>query len=66
MTPAELAARYHGYAAQCWLFAQQQDNAGDKLALIDMAQAWVALADYVEKNESLFALYDAPDSEWLH
>jgi hypothetical protein len=63
MTPAELAVRYRGYAAQCCIVAQRQDNAGDKLALVNMAQAWVALAEHMEKNESLFALYEALDSD---
>jgi hypothetical protein len=59
MTPAELAVRYRGYAIRCLLFAKQQDNAGDRLILVDMAQAWAALADYAEKNEPVFALFEA-------
>jgi hypothetical protein len=54
MTPAELAARYRDYAAQCWRFAQQQDSEDDKRALIDMAHAWLALADCAND----------PDSKW--
>jgi hypothetical protein len=54
ITPAQLAARYWGYAAQCLVVAQRQDNAGDKLALINMAQAWVALAEQTEKSEPDF------------
>jgi hypothetical protein len=64
MTPAKLTARCHDYAAQCWLFARQQKNATDKLALIDMAQTWLALADYVKKN--LLALNEAPNSRQYH
>jgi hypothetical protein len=66
MASAELVARYYGYAARCWLFAKQQDDAGHKLALINLAQTWLALADYVEKNESPFALYETPPSKWRH
>jgi hypothetical protein len=54
ITPAQLAARYWGYAAQCLVVAQRQDNAGDKLALINMAQAWVNLAEQAEKNDAAF------------
>jgi hypothetical protein len=60
MIPAELTTLCHDYAAECWRFARRQDNAGDKLALIDMAQAWVILADCV--NESLLTPHEALDS----
>jgi hypothetical protein len=60
ITPAQLAARYWGYAAQCLVVAQRQDNAGDKLALINMAQAWVNLAEQAEKNEPAFVAYETP------
>jgi hypothetical protein len=46
-----LAARYWGYAAQCLIVAQRQDAVGDKLALINMAQAWVTLAEQTERAE---------------
>lgn len=63
ITPAQLAARYWGYAAQCLIVAQRQDNAGDKLALINMAQAWVSLAEQTEKNEPAFETYETPSPE---
>ena len=66
MIPAELAVRYRGYAIRCLLFAKQQDNTGDRLILIDMAQAWATLADCVEKNEPVFALFEASDAERHH
>jgi hypothetical protein len=66
MTPTELVACCWDYAAECWFFAQRQDNAGYRLALIDMAQSWLALADRVEKNKTQFAPYRAPDSKWFH
>jgi hypothetical protein len=59
ITAAQLAARYWGYAAQCLIVAQRQDSAGDKLALVDMAQAWVALAEQTETDESRSAAHDA-------
>ncbi len=54
--PAQLAARYWGYAAQCIIVAQRQDDAGDKLALIDMAKAWVTLAERTSR--------EAQEREW--
>lgn len=60
MTPAELAARYRGYAGKCLLLAQQQDEAKEKLLLLDMAQAWTSLAELAEKNGSLFVVYETP------
>ncbi len=58
MMPTELAARYREYAAKCVLVAQSQENANEKLALIDMARAWIALAEQAEKNESLFVVHE--------
>jgi hypothetical protein len=50
MSSAEQAARYRGYAAECFIIAQQLENAAERLRLIDMAQAWMELAEQVEKN----------------
>ncbi len=61
MTPAELAARYREYAAQCVAVAQSLDHAREKLALLDMAQAWIALARQAEKNEKLAVVYETPE-----
>jgi hypothetical protein len=63
MTPAELAARYRDYAGKCLLVAQKQENANEKLALIDMAQAWIALAEQAERNETLFLVYETPTKD---
>jgi hypothetical protein len=63
ITPAQLAARYWGYAAQCLIVAQRQDNAGDKLALVNIAQAWVNLAEQTEKNAPAFVSHETPAPE---
>jgi hypothetical protein len=60
ITAAQLAARYWGYAAQCLVVAQRQDNAGDKLALINMAQAWVNLAEQTDRNEPALLACETP------
>jgi hypothetical protein len=49
-TLAQLASRYWGYAAQCLILAQRQDSAADKLALIEMGEAWVALAERTQRE----------------
>jgi hypothetical protein len=55
MTPTEpLAARYREYATACLIIAKCQENERDRLVLIDMAQAWLALANYAVKSESMF------------
>ena len=51
-TATPLAVQCRDYAARCVIVAQPQASAGDKLALIATAQAWVALADAAEKNEA--------------
>ena len=61
MTPAELAARYREYAARCMIMAQRQENANEKLAMLDMAQAWADLAGLAEKNESIAVVYETPE-----
>jgi hypothetical protein len=37
MTPPEISARYRDYAAKCVTVAQRQEDASERLALIDMA-----------------------------
>ena len=63
MTPAELALRYREYAAMCMFLAENQQSANEKLALIDMTRAWIALAEMAAKNESLFVVDETPGSE---
>ena len=60
MSPAELAARYREYAAKCVAVAQNLEQAAEKLALLDMAQAWINLAILAEKNERLAVVYETP------
>jgi hypothetical protein len=61
VTPAQLAAHYRGYATQCLIMAQRLDSAGDRLALLDMAQAWIDLAEQAEHETP-----DPEDPEDLH
>jgi hypothetical protein len=60
MAPAARAARYRAIAAKWLIIAQRQENANEKLALIDIAQAWIALAELTQKIEPLFGCTRSP------
>jgi hypothetical protein len=53
---------YRLHAATCVLLAQKIDDAESKLALLDMAQAWVALADQAEKNSQATLVFELSPS----
>lgn len=42
--------RYRKYAANCLAFAQNTADPSAKLALLDMAQVWIVLAEEAERN----------------
>ena len=50
MPPKEIGALYRLYAAHCVGIARDVVDSARKLALLDMAQAWVALAEQAENN----------------
>ena len=50
MSPTDVAARYREYAANCIRAATELVETASKLALLDMARAWLDLADHVEKK----------------
>jgi hypothetical protein len=49
MSPREVIACYRLYAAYCLEIAQGFEDRGRKIALLNMAQTWMALADQVER-----------------
>ncbi len=51
MSPRELIAYYRLHAAHCLEIAQRLSDRGGKIAMLKMAQTWIALADQVEKGE---------------
>jgi hypothetical protein len=53
MLPAEPADHYLAYAAECFLIAQKLDNAVERLNLVGIAHAWMALAKQAEENLDL-------------
>ena len=56
-----MAARYREYAAKCTAVAQGLQGAAEKLALLDMAQAWLVLAEQALRNERLQAVCETPE-----
>lgn len=61
MGPSELAARYRGYAEQCVALANDRDSAAEKLSMLNMARAWLDLADLAVKNERRQVVYETPE-----
>jgi hypothetical protein len=61
MSPADLAARYRQRAGKCFTISQKMEDAGERLELIDMAQAWLALAEQAERNGQLFTVHETPE-----
>lgn len=61
MSPTELSARYREFATKCIVVARGLQATNEKLALLDMAQAWIDLAAQAEKNERLAVVYETPE-----
>jgi hypothetical protein len=51
--PRQNVVRYRKQAANCVKTAQNTADPNAKLALIDMAQVWIMLADEAEQNGGL-------------
>jgi hypothetical protein len=51
MSPREVIACDRLYAACCLEIAQEFDEVERKIALLNMAQTWIALADQIERAE---------------
>jgi hypothetical protein len=49
MSPREVIASYRLYAAHCLEIAHEFEDRGRKIALLNMAQTWIALVDPVER-----------------
>jgi hypothetical protein len=47
---SEIAERYRFHAAECLRIAQSVSPPKEKLALVNMAQCWLALAEQAIKN----------------
>lgn len=51
---------YRQYALECLRLANDTNEPSTKAVLIDMAQAWIKLADRAQKNRQLGLVYEAP------
>jgi hypothetical protein len=49
MLVSEVVATYRRNAANCMALAQEHLDTGRKLALINMAQSWLTLAEHAER-----------------
>ena len=45
------AYEYRRYAAECVALSQRHQDADDEATLIRMAEMWLRMAEFVEKNE---------------
>jgi hypothetical protein len=52
---------YRVHAAQCVLLAQKTDDPESKLALLDIARSWQALANQNDKNSRTALVYETPE-----
>ena len=60
MAMAELVEHYRQHAAQCIEISKQLPNTSGRLALLDMAQSWLALAEQAAKNAETVLVYETP------
>jgi hypothetical protein len=60
MAAGENLATYRLHAAHCMEIAANTADIKNKLTLLDMARAWLLLAEQAEKNSETFVVYEAP------
>ena len=65
MSPSEIKACYRLDAAHCLEIAQRLSDRGGKIALLNMAQTWIALADQIEKSKGVSRGVPHPRSDEL-
>lgn len=51
---------YRQYALECLRLANDTHEPSMKAVLIDMAQAWIRLAEQAHRNRQLSLVYEAP------
>jgi hypothetical protein len=55
------AEEYRRRGAGCVLMAEDTPNSAHRLALMEMAQAWLHLAEQAEKNGRTDLVYETPE-----
>jgi hypothetical protein len=63
MTVSELVAAYRLHSAQCVKIAHRSADPEIKLALLNMAQSWIALAQQAAKNSEAVLIYETPGAD---
>jgi hypothetical protein len=56
-----VADAYRVHAGQCVQLAQRITDPDGKLALLDMARAWLAIAEQADKNRRTTLVYETPE-----
>ena len=56
---------YRQYALECLRLANDTHEPSTKAVLIDMAQAWIRLAEQAQRNRQLRLVYEAPSPRGL-
>jgi hypothetical protein len=60
MAASEFVAAYRLHSAQCTEIAQRSQDPEIKLALLTLAQSWLALAEQAIKNSETVLVYETP------
>jgi hypothetical protein len=60
MAASEFVAAYRLHSAQCTEIAQRSRDPEIKLALLTLAQSWLALAEQAIKNSETVLVYETP------
>jgi len=60
MAPPATKDAYHRHAAQCLRLAERVNDASHRVELLEMAQAWLHLAEQAERNSKLDVVYEPP------
>jgi hypothetical protein len=61
MSSTGTAGLYRLYAARCIELSRHLADIDGRAVLLNMAQAWIALADQAEKNDATTVVYETPE-----
>ena len=60
MRARDSAGAYRSRAQHCLDIAKDMESVAKKMTLLDMAQAWMLLADQAERNGAADLVYETP------
>ncbi len=61
MSRTELVTAYRLHAANCVQIAHELSDPDRKIALLNMAQSWVTLAEHADKQTDETLVYETPE-----